>query len=184
MSSTPDELMGIFRQVTLPIGGVVAIARLDAAFQLGNRAHGTALPAATVVKQLTNRPMPECFTVRYDDFGGYAPGRGAWLLRDVKPLNPPVDERPPRVFRSPAGVVSACMTTPGRLACVVPFCRRTTARVQPHTARPRRGSGAAWSLRRSNARWGYSNDGQKSPYLGQVAPIRLRRGYRGSRPWL
>ncbi len=72
--------------------------------------------------------MPECFTVRYDDFGDYAPGRGAWLLRDVKPLNPPVDERPPRVFRSPAGVVSACMTTPGRLACVVPFCRRTTAR--------------------------------------------------------
>jgi len=128
MSSTPDELMGIFRQVTLPIGGVVAIARLDAAFQLGNPAHGTALPAATVVKQLTSRPMPECFTVRYDDFGGYAPGRGAWLLRDVKPLNPPVDERPPRVFRSPAGVVSACMTTPGRLACVVPFCRRTTAR--------------------------------------------------------
>ncbi|HZE52676.1 MAG TPA: hypothetical protein VE111_05300 [Bradyrhizobium sp.] len=76
MSSTPDELMGIFRQATLPIGGVVAIARLDAAFQLGNRAHGTALPAATVVKRLTSRPMPECFTVRYDDFGDYAPGRG------------------------------------------------------------------------------------------------------------
>jgi hypothetical protein len=128
MSGTPDELMGIFRQVTLPIGCVVAIARLDAAFQLGNPAHGTALPAATVVKRLTSRPMPECFTVRYDDFGDYAPGRWAWLLRDVKPLNQPIDERPPRVFRSPAGTVSACMTTPGRLACVVPFCRRTTAR--------------------------------------------------------
>ncbi len=65
---------------------------------------------------------------RYDDFGDYAAGRWAWLLRDVKPLNLPVDERPPRVFRSPAGMVGACMTTPGRLACVVPFCRWTTAR--------------------------------------------------------
>jgi len=62
MSGIPDELMGIFRQTTLPIGCVVAIARLDAAFQLGNPAHGTALPAATVVKRLTSRPMPECFT--------------------------------------------------------------------------------------------------------------------------
>jgi hypothetical protein len=50
MSGIPDELMGIFRQATLPIGCVVAIARLDAAFQLGNPAHGTALPAATAVK--------------------------------------------------------------------------------------------------------------------------------------
>jgi activating signal cointegrator 1 len=132
MSGTPDDLMGIFRQATLPIGCVVAIARLDAAFQLGNPAHGTALPAATVVKRLTSRPMPECFTVRYHDFGDHAPGRWAWLLRDVKPLNPPVDERSPRVFRSPAGLVSACMTTPGRLACVVPFCRRTTARADFH----------------------------------------------------
>lgn len=59
---------------------------------------------------------------RYHDFGDYAPGRWAWLLRDVKPLNPPVDERPP----------SACMTTRGRLACVVPFCRRTTAHANFH----------------------------------------------------
>jgi hypothetical protein len=34
--------------------------------------------------------MPECFTVRYDDFGNFAAGRRARLLRDVKPLNPPI----------------------------------------------------------------------------------------------
>jgi hypothetical protein len=68
-------------------------AVLNAAFQFGNPAHGTALPAERVVKRLTNRPMPECFTVRHDDFGDYAPGRWAWLLRDVKPLSPPIDER-------------------------------------------------------------------------------------------
>ena len=28
---------------------------------------------------------------RYDDFGDYAAGRWAWLLRDVKPLNPPFE---------------------------------------------------------------------------------------------
>jgi hypothetical protein len=32
--------------------------------------------------------MPECFTVRYDDFGDYSPGRWAWLLRDVRVLTP------------------------------------------------------------------------------------------------
>jgi len=43
--------------------------------------------------QAANQPPdPECFTVRYDDFGDYAPGRGPLLRRDVKPLNPPVDE--------------------------------------------------------------------------------------------
>ena len=48
------------------------------------------MPSARVVQRLTSRPMPECFTVRYDDFGDYAPGRWAWLLRDVKALKPPV----------------------------------------------------------------------------------------------
>jgi activating signal cointegrator 1 len=56
----------------------------------GEPAEGTALPAAKVVRRITSRQMPEYFTVRYDDFGDYAPGRWAWLLRDVKPLNPPV----------------------------------------------------------------------------------------------
>jgi hypothetical protein len=86
------------------------------------RAFGLASAAYAV-----GETLPECFTVRHDDFGDYAPGRWAWLLRDIKPLNPPIDERPPRVSRSPAGMVSASMTTPGRLSCVVPFCRRTTA---------------------------------------------------------
>lgn len=91
MSKTPDELMGLFgKATTMPIGCIVAIARLDAAFQLGDPAQGTAVPAAKVVRRITSREMPECFTVRYDDFGDYAPGRWAWLLRDVKPLNPPV----------------------------------------------------------------------------------------------
>lgn len=90
MKGTPDSLMGLFGQAFMPIGCVVAIARLDAAFQLGDLAEGTAVPAAKVVQRVTSRPMPECFTVRIDDFGDYAPGRWAWLLRDVKPLNPPV----------------------------------------------------------------------------------------------
>lgn len=90
MSLAPDEVMGAFRAAVMPIGVIVATARLDAAFQLGERAHGTAVPAARIVNRLVSRAMPECFTVRYDDFGDYAPGRWAWLLRDVKPINPPV----------------------------------------------------------------------------------------------
>lgn len=84
----PDDLMGIFGHAVMPIGCVVAIARLDAAFQLGDPAQGTMMPAASVTKRMTSRPMPDCFTVRYDGFGDYSPGRWAWLLRDVKPVNP------------------------------------------------------------------------------------------------
>jgi hypothetical protein len=90
MSSTPDELMGLFGNAVMPIGCVVAIGRLDAAFQLGEGAPDIAVPAAIVVKRMVSRPMPECFTVRHDDCGNFAPGRWAWLLRDVKPLNPPI----------------------------------------------------------------------------------------------
>ena len=90
MQDTPDQLMGIFGMACMPIGCVVATARLDGAFQLGERAEGTAFPAASVVRRLISRSMPECFTVRYDDFGNYAPGRWAWLFRDVKPLTPHV----------------------------------------------------------------------------------------------
>lgn len=85
---TPDELMGLFGKACMPIGCVVCIVHLDAAFQLGEAAGDTALPAARVVRRLTSRQMPECFTVRYDDFGDYAPGRWAWLLRDPRPLKP------------------------------------------------------------------------------------------------
>jgi hypothetical protein len=90
MEGTPDTLLGIFGEATMPIGCVVCIARLDGAFQLGEKAESTAFPAARVVRRLISRQMPECFTVRYDEFGDYAPGRWAWLLRDVKPLTPPV----------------------------------------------------------------------------------------------
>lgn len=89
MKGAPDELMGIFGHAAMPIGCVVCTARLDAAFQLGEPADGTAVPAARVVRRMTSRQIPECFTVRYDDFGDYAPGRWAWLLRDVTPLMPP-----------------------------------------------------------------------------------------------
>jgi len=85
-----DDLTAVFDQTIMPIGCVVCTARLDAAFQLGERADDTAVPAARVVQRLISRPMPDCFTVRYDDFGDYTPGRWAWLLSDVKPLKPPI----------------------------------------------------------------------------------------------
>lgn len=85
---TADELMGTFGNAVMPIGCVVCTARLHAAFQLGDAAQGAALPAASVMRRLLSSPMPECFTVRYDEFGDYAAGRWAWLLRDVKPLIP------------------------------------------------------------------------------------------------
>ena len=84
-----DDLMGTFGGTIMPVGCVVCTATLDAAFQLGEEAEGTARPAARVVRRLTSRQMPECFTVRYDPWGDYADGRWAWLLRDVKPLIPP-----------------------------------------------------------------------------------------------
>lgn len=87
---TADELMGAFGQAVMPAGCIVCIARLDAAFLLDEPAERTSVPAAGAVRRLTSRPMPECFTVRYDDFGDYAPGRWAWLLRDVKPLRPAI----------------------------------------------------------------------------------------------
>lgn len=85
----PGELMARFGAAVMPIGCVVCTAKLDAAFQLGEPAEATMVPEARVVRRLVSRQMPECFTVRYDDFGNYAPGRWAWLLRDVKPLIPP-----------------------------------------------------------------------------------------------
>lgn len=89
MEGTPDNLMGAFGQAVMPIGCVVCTATLDAAFLLGEAAEGTALPAASTQRRMTSRQMPGCFTVRYDGFGHYAPGRWAWLLSNVKPLRPP-----------------------------------------------------------------------------------------------
>ena len=92
---TSGDLMVKFGDTIMPVGCVVCTARLDAAFQLGERAEGTAVPAASVVRRFTSRQMPECFTVRYDEWGDYSPGRWAWLLKDVKPLIPP----PPAIGR-------------------------------------------------------------------------------------
>lgn len=101
---TPDETMGIFGHAVMPIGCVVCVAILDAAFQVGEPADGTVRSAARVVGRLVSRNMPECFTVRYDDFGDYSPGRWAWLLRDVKPLTPcPPAKGAQGFFELPAG---------------------------------------------------------------------------------
>lgn len=88
MKGIPDALMGSFGMALMPVGCIVCTATLDAAFQLGEKAEGTARPAASVARRMVSRQMPECFTVRYDDFGDYAPGRWAWLLRDVKVITP------------------------------------------------------------------------------------------------
>ena len=90
MRDAPDEMMGKFGQAVMPIGCVVCTATIDAAFLMGEPAEGTAFPAARVVRRLVSRPIPECFSVRIDDFGDYAPGRWAWMLRDVHVLSPPV----------------------------------------------------------------------------------------------
>lgn len=89
LKATPPAQAALFGKVFMPVGCVVCTVRLDAAFMLGEPAAGTAVPAASVMRRLISRPMPDCFTVRYDDFGDYAPGRWAWLLRDPHPLNPP-----------------------------------------------------------------------------------------------
>lgn len=89
-SKASDSLMARFGEAMFPVGCVVCTARLDAAFRLGETATGTAVPAAHVVKRFTSRVMPYCFSVRYDDYGDYSPGRWAWLLTDVQPMNPPI----------------------------------------------------------------------------------------------
>ena len=103
-----DEMMGLFGQAVMPVGCVVCTARLDAAFQLGEAARGTGVPAAAVVQRIVSRSMPDCFTVRYDDFGDYSPGRWAWLLRDVRPLNPPAPAKGAQgFFNLPQGWLAA-----------------------------------------------------------------------------
>lgn len=88
MEGIADRDMGLFSRACFPVGCIICTARLDAAFELGEAAEGTAFPAASTLRAMRSRPMPGCFTVRYDDWGNYAPGRWAWLLRDVKLLKP------------------------------------------------------------------------------------------------
>lgn len=104
----PNELLGIFEKSRMPIGCVVCTAVLDGAFLLGDPAKGTAVPAAQVAKRFISRKMPECFTVRYDDYGDYSPGRWAWLLRDVEICKPPIAVTGrQKFFTLPADVVTA-----------------------------------------------------------------------------
>lgn len=101
----PDEMMGLFGQASImPIGCVVATAKLDAAFELGELTDGTMAPAALVTRRFTSRSMPPCFTVRIDPFGNFAPGRWAWLLSDIRPLKPPIAMKGAQgFFRLPEG---------------------------------------------------------------------------------
>lgn len=98
IKGTPDRLMGKFGMAHMPIGCVVCTAVLVAAFQLGEQAEGTVVPAASVICVMARRPFPPCFTVRYDNFGNYAPGRWAWLLDDVQVLHPPPAAKGERKF--------------------------------------------------------------------------------------
>lgn len=108
----PLNMMGDFSLspgiALFPVGCVVCTALLDGAFLLGDPAKGTAVPSAHVAKRLISRKMPECFTVRYDDYGDYSPGRWAWLLRDVEICKPPIAVKGRQKFFSlPADVVKA-----------------------------------------------------------------------------
>lgn len=88
--NAPAEIMGAFGRAFMPIGCVVCTARLAAAFQLGDPLGGSPVPAARIVRRLSaSLETRGHASVPYDDFGDYAPGRWAWLLRDVKPLKPP-----------------------------------------------------------------------------------------------
>lgn len=85
----PDDLLAVFGETTMPVGCVVAIAKLEAAFQLGERTTNLlGNPAAKVVRAIGGRSY-DGFAIPLDDFGDYSPGRWAWLLKDANPVNPP-----------------------------------------------------------------------------------------------
>lgn len=86
----PDDLMGRFGKVMMPVGCIICLVTLDAAFELGELADGTAHPASHVLRRISHRDFPLCFSVRHDAFGDFSPGRWAWLLQDPKPLDRPV----------------------------------------------------------------------------------------------
>lgn len=86
----PADLFGFFGEAVLPIGCVVAVVRLETAFMLGEPDEAAAVPAARIERRVTVNPMREHCVVPYDPWGDYSPGRWAWLLTVVKPLNPPV----------------------------------------------------------------------------------------------
>ncbi|KGT75815.1 hypothetical protein MA20_32000 [Bradyrhizobium japonicum] len=88
IKNIPEHLLQTFGMALLPVGCIVCTAKLDAAFQLGDQAQGTARPAASVVRRIVSRSFPDCFTVRYDNFGDYKAGRWAWLLSDIAPIVP------------------------------------------------------------------------------------------------
>ncbi len=92
MVGTPADLWGQFGKVRMPVGCIVCLIDLKAAFELGDIAEGT-FRKGSRVKQIIggpNKSPPACFSVPHDAFGDFSPGRWAWLLRNPKPLDRPV----------------------------------------------------------------------------------------------
>jgi hypothetical protein len=90
MAGTPDALMGIFGMSVMPVGCIVAVARLEGAFQLGAPAgDGTSWAMTTTRRLAGDLPFPALFAVASDPWGDFSPGRWAWRLGDIRALTPP-----------------------------------------------------------------------------------------------
>jgi len=73
----------------MPVGCVVATAKLAAAFKIGDTAREGSALTAKVTSAIWFYKTETPTSIRIDDFGDYSPGRWAWLLTDVKAINPP-----------------------------------------------------------------------------------------------
>jgi activating signal cointegrator 1 len=70
----------------LPLGAIVAVCRLVSVIQIdrieGNWLHGAAM--------IDGSPVMTHLTSQERAFGDYAPKRFAWLLTDLRPIDPPI----------------------------------------------------------------------------------------------
>jgi|SRR5579871_4286343 len=105
MAGTPSGLWGQFGKVRMPVGCIVCLIDLDAAFELGDIAEGTLRTGSRVKRVIggPNRSPPSCFSVPHDAFGDFSPGRWAWLLRNPKPVKPMKMAGRQRFFELPQG---------------------------------------------------------------------------------
>ncbi len=109
MKGADDKQMGIFGHAVMPIGCIVATARLEAAFKLGAPADWATPPAARIERRLSSGLVTQTQScVPYDDFGDYAPGRWAWLLTNVKALRPITMKGAQGFFELPQGWLAPC----------------------------------------------------------------------------
>lgn len=90
-SRASDDVMGAFGDCVMPAGCVVATARLNAAFQCGRPVETPdGRPAAAVATRiLSGLSGLAVKAIPLDSFGDYGAGRWAWLLADIRPINPP-----------------------------------------------------------------------------------------------